>query len=220
MESQLNQLAQQVTALQTELDAVRAEHQVLQRRWQRRGRVRRATVCGGFVVFGLALAMNYAAARTAAQGQKAQAPAAPLTVRAPFEVVDDSGKTVMAVLGGGKGLARGMGVYSFEGKLTIQASSDPNDAEPYLAAYRADGKHRFDIGKKGFMFNNDLGAGIVHLGSQSGAGPGYLVIGDAQGSAMVEAAVAADGTGLVRAYPLGTKSPLPIPWFIKGGVIK
>jgi hypothetical protein len=217
----LTTLEQRLTALQTELKRIRAANRALEQGWFRRQRVqRRAGFCGVFAL-GLAAALVDAPLTTAAQGKTAAAQAPrQLTVRAPFRVVDDNDRVVLTVTAGDlkAGFGRAVGIHSLTGDLAVHFGISAANAEPQVAALRGDGKYRFDIGPQGFRFNNDLGNGIVHLGSQIGAGAGYLMIGDAGGTGMVEAVVGGDRTGLMRAYPIGGAQPIsPSPYFIRGG---
>jgi hypothetical protein len=82
------------------------------------------------------------------------------------------------------------------------------------------GKHNqsvVELGEPGVQILNN-GKVVGRLGSApSGSGAGYLAIGNPGGSTIVEAGMLADGDGVVRAYPLTGKTPLPIPNFIRGG---
>jgi hypothetical protein len=82
----------------------------------------------------------------------------------------------------------------------------------------ADEKNIAELGEKGVVVFNKAGTAVGRLGlPPSGKESGYLVVANSGGDAMVEAGVLPEGRGVVRAYPLDGKTPIPIPNFIRGG---
>jgi hypothetical protein len=74
-----------------------------------------------------------------------------------------------------------------------------------------------ELGEPGVqVFNKGKSVGRLGL-SPSGKGSGYLSIGNPAGNTIVEAGMLEDGDGVVRAYPLTGRTPVPIPNFIRGG---
>lgn len=85
-----------------------------------------------------------------------------------------------------------------------------------LAVRDGGGNSIVELGEKGVqVFRGGKAVGILGF-PPSGGGAGYLAIANPGGSAVVEAGMLGDGRGVVRAYPLDGKSPIPIPNFIRG----
>jgi hypothetical protein len=74
-----------------------------------------------------------------------------------------------------------------------------------------------ELGEPGVQVFNK-GKAVARLGtSPSGKGSGYLSLGNPGGDTIVEGGMLPEGDGVVRAYPLSGRTPIPIPNFIRGG---
>jgi hypothetical protein len=170
----------------------------------------------------------------------AQASPQVLTVKAPFTVVDDQGMRVMQIGAGAAPVLRGMSIYNSQGQLAVQTTVDAKGAggviarnpnigggggngliydtatnEPLIGGRGPDNKIRYEIGPKGIAFNNSSGNAALHLGPASD-GAGRLTLANANGDTVFEAGTYPNGYGFARAYPIGGKMPIPVPWYIMG----
>jgi hypothetical protein len=168
-------------------------------------------------------------------------------VRAPFEVQDAKGVPIFRVVERGVAsrglyvfnesgnvaaqvavLADGGGrIYVFPGKEPFGGITTPAFAAiaypktgPMLEMTRPDGNMQNRVSAMGFEAFNKNGVGVAKLGTMPGSGAGVLMLGEPKGNAIVEAGMLQDGRGVVRAYPLGGKPPIPIPQFLMGTKIK
>jgi hypothetical protein len=164
-------------------------------------------------------------------------------IRAPFEVQDEKGKPILRVVE--RGIAsRGLYVFNEQGNVAAQVAALPDgggrifvypgtqplggvtvpayaaiaypNTGPTMWMLRADGKPLAKIDNEGFAAFNKNGIGVAALGAKPASGAGYLTLGEPSGNAIVEAGVLPDGRGVVRAYPLGGKPPIPIPNLLMG----
>ena len=164
-------------------------------------------------------------------------------IRAPFEVQDDKGKPIMRVIERGAA-SRGLYIFNEQGNVAAQVAvlKDgggrvfvyPGNAQLGAATVRAyaafaypstgpllemmspDGKELARVSAEGFVAYNQNGTGVASMGAKPGSGNGFLMLGEPGGNAIVEAGVLPDGRGVVRAYPLGGKPPIPIPNLLMG----
>ena len=144
-------------------------------------------------------------------------------VKAPFDVVDASGKPILRVV---DGTARGLSLLSASGAQVAFISALP--AGGFFKAKSATGfpevvlgvtsgvgafivrdaesKARATLGlingKPSLEFANENHVGIGAFG-QGTTGGGYLQLGNAEGDARVDAGVNVKGCGVVRTHPLG-----------------
>jgi hypothetical protein len=164
-------------------------------------------------------------------------------IRAPFEVQDDKGHPIMRVVDRGVA-SRGLYIFNEQGHVAAQvavlkdgggrvfvypgtqvlggittpayaAIAYPNTG-PEMWMKRADGNPVASITAEGFVAYNKNGIGVAALGAKPASGAGHLTLGEPGGNAIVEAGVLPDGRGVVRAYPLGGKPPIPIPNLLMG----
>jgi hypothetical protein len=160
-----------------------------------------------------------------AQGPVAPSPAGKGVgnrVTAPFEVVDRAGKVVFNVTAE----PRAFRLFMPTGQIVVSGSALPgggnlkalakdqgletvmgvnNDFAGFVARQGKTARAILSIhdgGKASVEVSNDDGTTVATL-LHGPSGGGQLQLGDAAGNAMVEAGVTADGTGLVRAHPLG-----------------
>lgn len=233
----LNQLVQRLAAIERELETVRAKNRALQNRAERSIRLRLISLLLGIVCLGLVLTSFHIPTQTQAQGKGGPQV---LTVRAPFHVVDDQGKLIMKVVAADGKSLRGVFVFNDQGLLAVQASVDKKGAggllarnhnigggggagiiydeasnEPFIGGRGPDNKIRFEMGPKGYAVHNASGISVANLGAASD-GTGRLTLGNSGGSTVFEAGTYPDGKGFARAYPIGGKMPLPVPWYIMG----
>lgn len=181
---------------------------------------------------------------------EAQENARALTVRAPFVVLDSNGKPLFRVNDeGGKRAAvlfndSGVIVANLSVKdgngiiaartATAQGGNTPGDSlgtgaggiftdskgNVAFQLSRADGKNWLTLTQdEGLTINNASGNVAAQVGFGK-IGGGRLSICNSGGNAQVEAGVLQDGRGIVRVYPLSTKSPIPIPTFLRGATAK
>jgi hypothetical protein len=144
-------------------------------------------------------------------------------VKAPFDVVDASGKPILRVV---DGTARGLSLFSASGAQVafvsalpaggfFKAKSATGFPEVVLGVTSgvgavilrdADSKARATLGlvngKPSLEFANENHVGIAAIG-QGTTGGGYLQLGNADGDARVDAGVNVKGCGVVRTHPLG-----------------
>jgi hypothetical protein len=168
-------------------------------------------------------------------------------LRAPFEVQDDKGKPILRVVERGTA-SRGLYVFNEQGNVAAQvavlsdgggrifvypgnqpfggittpafaAMAYPSKG-PVLEMTRPDGKELATISAEGFVAHNKNGVAVASLGSKNGSGAGNLMLGEPAGNAIVEAGLLPDGRGVVRAYPLGGKPPIPVPNLLMGARTK
>lgn len=133
--------------------------------------------------------------------------------RQGIRVFDDADKPV-ARFGADPSSKFGTLVIGQGGKAMVALLADGEAGS--VTVKDSDGEDIADIGAAGVQVFHD-GAAVGRLGlSPAGTGAGYLAIGNPGGSAVVEAGMRADGFGIVRAYPLSGKTPIPIPNFIQG----
>jgi hypothetical protein len=169
-------------------------------------------------------------------------------IRAPFEVQDEKGKPILRVVERGVA-SRGLYVFNEQGNVAAQVAvlSDSGggrvfvypgtqplggvtvpayaaiaypDTGPTMWMLRTDGKPVASITGDGFAAFNKNGIGVASMGARPASGAGYLTLGEPGGSAIVEAGVLPDGRGVVRAYPLGGKPPIPVPNLLMGARTK
>ena len=144
-------------------------------------------------------------------------------VKAPFDVVDASGKPILRVV---DGTSRGLSLFSASGAQVafisalpaggfFKAKSATGFPEVVLGVTTgvgavilrdADSKARATLGlvngKPSLEFANENYVGIAAIG-QGTTGGGYLQLGDAEGNARVDAGVNVKNCGVVRTHPLG-----------------
>jgi hypothetical protein len=216
-----------VAALRKQVDALEAETNTLEARLSAVERHR----------------LDYAGQVPATTG-----PGGTSIIRAPFEVQDDKGKPILRVVE--RGIAsRGLYVFNEQGNVAAQVAvlSDGGGGRvfaypgtqalgaitvpayaamvytntgPTLEMHGASGKPLARIDADGFAAFNKSGVGVAAMGARPASGAGYLTLGEPGGSAIVEAGVLPDGRGVVRAYPLGGKPPIPVPNLLMGARTK
>jgi len=144
-------------------------------------------------------------------------------VKAPFDVVDGSGKPILRVV---DGTSRGLSLFTASGAQVafisalpaggfFKAKSAAGFPEVVLGVTTgvgafivrdADSKARATLGlingKPSLEFANENHVGIAALG-QGTTGGGFLQLGNADGDARVDAGVNVKGCGVVRTHPLG-----------------
>lgn len=155
-------------------------------------------------------------------------------VFAPFEVLDKSGSAILRVTdtsiedepkrGSRVLLAHGAAnnyslFFRTANGVSTSGIGQTKEGAGGLYVNDVDGTLRAAVlGTDGVVAFNKTGAGVAKLGSLA-SGNGYLAIANAGGNAMVEAGGSED-RGLVRAYPTTGITPVPVPFFIRGGVWK
>jgi hypothetical protein len=153
-------------------------------------------------------------------------------VYAPFEVLDKSGNAILRISdredepskGSRVLIARGEAnnyslFFKTSGGVVATGIGQTREGAGGLYIYDVDGKNRVALlGTEGVVAYNKSGIAVTRLGAL-GSGNGYLTIGNSNGNSMVEAGVS-EGRGLVRAYPTTGIAPVPVPFFIRGGVWK
>ena len=153
-----------------------------------------------------------------------------------FQVLDPEGKRVLHVTDKSPSGFRGLWVYNSEDKLaaTMHAEVDGNGAITALSkdgrpgvslwfkdsiarasvGYNANGTPVFEANAGGMFIYNDKGDAVVKLESDDHGGK--LTLANHAGLTNVEAGTLDNGRAVVRVYPLGGPTPIPIPWFIRG----
>jgi hypothetical protein len=157
---------------------------------------------------------------------EAQAGPQVMTVRAPFVVVDGTGKPIMRVVDAGGTESRGMNIYdpqglvvassivnangkgvvgAFDGNNTAGLGFSPQ-GDGHLIISRADGKFLADIGKDLAAFNTPItitdsaGKSIMRVGDARGADSRGMNIYDTKGQVVASSIVNANGKGVVGAF--------------------
>jgi hypothetical protein len=143
-------------------------------------------------------------------------------VRAPFEVVDAAGRTIMRVRA--EGPARGIEMFTETGQAVAWMSAIPgggifkaqNLAATYeivagaTATFAAFTLRQGDVPRAALAVTNGYpsleltnnGRSVAAL-SVVRSGSGYLQLGNPDGSSIVEAGMTVKGCGLVRSFPTG-----------------
>ncbi len=231
----LDLLEMRLAEVERELALVRSHNIALTRAARRSKRMQIGLISVMFAVIGLSAAFFYTPHTAEAQTNPQV-----LTVKAPFTVVDDQGKRVMRVVAGEGEVVRGLSIFNSQDQLALQATVNKKGAggfiarnpnigggggngiiydeatnEPLIGGRGPDSKIRYEIGPKGISFNNASGNGVTLLGPASD-NTGRLTLANANGDTVFEAGTYPNGYGFARAYPIGGKMPLPVPWYIMG----
>jgi len=166
----------------------------------------------------------------------------PITVTAPFVVVDRAGKVVMRVaLEATDKASRGIYVFGFgsdfpvahvgvmadgvgrlyvtntrEKRAQVQILGGASDIPATVAVFRADGNAYNSLEQQGLMIRNGEGEAIGTITSQSGTG--YLALSDSSGNTMMDAGTLKSQKGYVRVNPnRASTSPQGDPSVLMGG---
>lgn len=131
-----------------------------------------------------------------------------VVLRAPVDIQDRAGNSIVFISKGGFGRGftvineRKQGVAGVDGSTVFALAPQGAAACDCFAAF------------------NKNGVGVAAIGARPASGAGYLTFGEPGGNAIVEAGVLPDGRGVVRAYPLGGKPPIPVPNLLLGARTK